>query len=231
MRRLWFIKRNHSAAEHWDFIFFQGIICQNNGEWEWSGVSNNWLPGSLFTMVIIFQPMSTGSRQIRDTSVPLFTIHWELLKKNMELNLFRHSSYVSSQQEGICSLSFIFSDSSKLERKRYQTSWSERSAFLLDLLSKPLEKEGCILAKHLESPPLPPHSSFGQLLPSCGGCHPQTVERKINCCHLSPVKNSDSACPRIAQSDTKRRPPVRWWEGREEDQGAYIPLTETSKGR
>lgn len=93
MRRLWFIKRNHHTAERWDFIFFQGIIYQNNGEREWSGMSNNGLPGSLLTMVIISQLKSTGSRPIKDTSVLLFTIQLNLfLKKNMEANLFRYAS-------------------------------------------------------------------------------------------------------------------------------------------
>lgn len=41
-------------------------------------MNNNWLPGSSLTMVIISQPKSTGSRQIRDTSVLLFMIHLEL---------------------------------------------------------------------------------------------------------------------------------------------------------
>lgn len=145
-------------------------------------MNNNWLPGPSFTMVIISQPKSTGSRPIRDTSVLLFTIHLELffslfLSFNVKANLFRLPNYVSSQQGGICPLSLILSDSSQPERKRCQTSWSEKSEFKQNLLSKALEAAACVAAfacgqASPESPPRPPHPSFGQLLPSYSGCQP-----------------------------------------------------------
>lgn len=141
-------------------------------------MSNNWLPRSSLTMVIISQPKSTGSRLIRDASVLLFTIHLEfcVFFKNMEANLFRHSSKVSSQQESICPLSLIFSDSSEPKGKRCQTSWSEMSAFMLDLLSKALETEGCITAstygQTFWESPSPTAPQLGQLLPSCSSGQP-----------------------------------------------------------
>lgn len=44
--------------------------------------------------------------------------------------------------------------------------------------------------------PLAHHTpALGSCSPAAAAASPQTGERGINCCHLSPVKNSDSACP------------------------------------
>lgn len=165
-------------------------------------------------MVIISQPKSTGSRPIRDTSVLLFTIHLELffslfLSFNVKANLFRLPNYVSSQQGGICPLSLILSDSSQPERKRCQTSWSEKSEFKQNLLSKALEAAVCVAA--FACGQASPESPLSHHTPALGSCFPATVvanpqirEREINHCHILPVKDSDSTCPEQLSQTQKR---------------------------
>lgn len=109
-------------------------------------MNNNWLPGSLLTMVIISQPKSTGSRPIRDTSVLLFAIHLELFFFQRVSQFIQTSKLDLQSSRKHFPLPLTLSESSKPERKRCQTSWSERSVYRQELPSEVLEAKACVTA-------------------------------------------------------------------------------------
>lgn len=205
--RSWLIKRSPQCC--WALrIFFQGLfffspqgfISQNNSEWEWWGMNNNWLPGSLLTMVIISQPKSTGSRPIRDTSVLLFAIHLELFFFSTCKPIYSDFQARSPVIKKAFSLAphplWVFKTrEEKVPNQLVREICIQAGAAFRGFGGKSLCNCICLWPSIFGGPLSHHIPALGSCFSDAAVANPQTAEREINHCHLSSVKNSASANP------------------------------------
>lgn len=182
------------------FFFPQGFISQNNSEWEWWGMNNNWLPGSLLTMVIISQPKSTGSRPIRDTSVLLFAIHLELFFFSTCKPIYSDFQARSPVIKKAFSLAphplWVFKTrEEKVPNQLVREICIQAGAAFRGFGGKSLCNCICLWPSIFGGPLSHHIPALGSCFSDAAVANPQTAEREINHCHLSPVKNSASANP------------------------------------